>query len=166
MAFLEKARAVAPFLPQMGNRHPLGVRAQPECVVLGVRDGVSPSCKPPVRIFLGTEPGQYRAERVFCWSIEQVRDPSRVYEIFLMKELTGFDRRGWLTGFTNYRFAVPHFAGGAGRAIYNDADQIYLADPAELFDNDLGPHGFLALSDRDTAVMLIDCARMATVWTL
>jgi len=166
MAFFEKARTVARFLPQMGNHRLPGMRAQPECVVLGVRDGAPPSAKPPVRIFLGTELRQYRAERVFCWSIEQVRDPGRVYEIYLMKELADFDRRGWLTGFTNYRFAIPHFAGGTGRAIYNDADQIYLADPAELFDTDLGTHSFLALSDRDTAVMLIDCARMAAVWTL
>ena len=60
--------------------------------MLGVREGVPPSPKPPVRIFLGTEPAQYRAERVFFWSIEQVRDPGRIYEIHLMKELVGFDR--------------------------------------------------------------------------
>jgi mitochondrial fission protein ELM1 len=119
-----------------------------------------------VRIFVGTEPVQHRAERVLVWSIEQVRDPSRVYEIHLMKDLTDFDRRRWLTGFTNYRFAIPHLAGGAGRAIYNDVDQIYLGDPAELFDADMGEHGFLALSGKDTAVMLIDCARMAAVWPL
>src|SRR6266498_5195758 len=106
MALLEKSRREA---------RPPGTRAQPECVVLSVREGVAPSPKPPVRIFLGTEPAQYRAERVFLWSIKQVRDPGRVYEIYLMKELAGFDRRGWLTGFTNYRFAVLHFAGGAGR---------------------------------------------------
>jgi len=41
-----------------------------------------------------------------------------------------------------------------------------LGDPGELFDVDLGEHGFLALSDEDTSVMLIDCARMASVWTL
>src|SRR5215510_5456475 len=166
MAFFEKARTVARFLPPLRKRHPLGTRAQPECIVLGVRDGASPSAKPPVRIFLGTELRQYRAERVFCWSIEQVRDPGRIYEIYLMKELAGFDRRRWLTGFTNYRFAIPHFAGGTGKAIYNDVDQVYLADPGELFDADLSSHGFLALSDRDTAVMVIDCARMASVWTL
>jgi mitochondrial fission protein ELM1 len=142
------------------------MRPQPECVVLGVRDGMVPSAKPPVRLFLGTEPAQYRAERVFVWSIERVRDPSRVYEIYLLKDLAGFDRRGWLTGFTNYRFAIPHFAAQTGRAIYNDADQIYFADPGELFDAELDDHGFLALSDRDTSVMLIDCARMASVWTL
>ena len=100
--------------------------------------GLARSAKPPVRIFVGTEPAQYRAERVFLWSVEQARDPSRVYEIYLMADLVGFDRRRWLTGFTNYRFAIPHFADGHGRAIYNDVDQIYLCDPAELFDMDMG----------------------------
>ena len=147
------------------NRGP-GMRERPERVVLGVRPGVSPSAKPPVRIFVGTEPGQYRAERVLIWSVEHVRDPSRVYEIFLMKELIGFDRRRWLTGFTNYRFAIPHLGGGAGRGIYNDVDQIYVADPAELLDIDMEGHGYLAISPKDTAVMLVDCARMAPVWPL
>jgi hypothetical protein len=141
-------------------------RLQPERVRLDIQDGVTPSAKPPVRIFLGTEAVHYRAERVFIWSVQQHRDPARVYDIYLMKDLVGFDRRGWLTGFTNYRFAIPHFTGGVGRAIYNDVDQIYLADPGELFDTELAVHGFLALSDRDTSVMLIDCARMACVWTL
>ncbi|HEX7231988.1 MAG TPA: ELM1/GtrOC1 family putative glycosyltransferase [Candidatus Binatia bacterium] len=164
MALLRRHRLTR-LLPVMGGVS-TGTRVQPECVVLGVREGVAPSPKPPVRIFLGTEPDQYRAERVFFWSIEQVRDPGRIYEIHLMKELVGFDRRGWLTGFTNYRFAIPHFAVGCGKAIYNDVDQVYLGDPGELFDVDLGEHGFLALSDEDTSVMLIDCARMASVWTL
>ena len=143
-----------------------GTRPQPERVVLGVREGMTPSEQQPVRIFVGTEPDQYRAERIFVWSIEQVRDPSRVYELYLMKDLAGFDRRGWLTGFTNYRFAIPHFAEGHGRAIYNDADQIYLTDPSELFDTAMGSAGFLSINDRDTSVMLIDCERMALVWTL
>ncbi|MGD8957715.1 MAG: ELM1/GtrOC1 family putative glycosyltransferase, partial [Chromatiaceae bacterium] len=137
-----------------------------ERVVLGVRDDIVPSPLPPVRIFLGTETAQRRAERIFVWAIEQVRDPSRVYEITLMKQLPGFDQRRWLTGFTNYRFAIPELAGGSGRAIYNDVDQIYLTDPATLFDLPMDGHGFLSISDRDTSVMLIDCARMAPVWPL
>ncbi len=73
--------------------------------------------RPPVRIFLGSEPAQVRAERVFVWSIERVRDPGRRYEIYVMKDLVGFRARGWTTGFTQYRFAIPHFAGGpAGRS--------------------------------------------------
>ena len=147
----------------------LGVRAAPERIVLGVRDGCAPSAKPPVRIFLGSEPAQYKAERIFVWSIEQVRDPARVYEIHVMKELAGFNRLGWLTGFTNYRFAIPHFAGGQGRAIYNDVDQVYLRDPAELFDQEMDGHGLLAVAPDgrlDTSVMLLDCARMASLWRL
>ncbi len=147
------------------------MRPLPELVVLDVVTGVIPSSKPPVRIFLGTEPAQYRAERIFVWSIERVRDPARVYEIYIMKELTGFDRRRWLTGFTNYRFAIPHFMHGSGRAIWNDVDQAYLADPAELFDTDMGDRGLLTVPPLsssallDTAVMLIDCERMAPIWT-
>ena len=166
MALVEKAQILARYLPSFESHQELRIRSQPERVVLGVREGVTPSAKPPVRIFLGTQLAQYRAERVFFWSVEQVRDPGRVYEIYLMKELSGFDRRGWLTGFTNYRFAIPHFAGGSGKVIYNDVDQVYLADPGELFDTELGEHGFLALSDRDTAVMLLDCQRLAPVWSL
>ncbi|MGQ4808286.1 hypothetical protein NKDENANG_01667 [Candidatus Entotheonellaceae bacterium PAL068K] len=164
--FKSTARFAARMLPRTGRHAASGMQTEPERMVLGVRHGVTPSGRPPVRIFVGTEPAQYRAERVFIWSIEQAREPSRVYEIYLMKELTGFKRRRWLTGFTNYRFAIPHFAKTTGRAIYNDVDQIYLADPGELFDTDLGRHGFLALSDRDTSVMLLDCAAMASVWRL
>ncbi len=169
MAFSTTARRVSRLLDSLLRTDPYhtpGTRTQLERVVLGVRTGVAPSEKPAVRIFVGTEPAQYRAERVFIWSIEQVRDPARVYELYLMKDLAGFDQHGWLTGFTNYRFAIPHFADGHGTAIYNDMDQIYLADPGELFDTALGSHGFLSINDRDTSVMLIDCERMKTVWTL
>src|SRR5688572_31178157 len=108
-------------------------RVSPECIVLAPRPGAAASDRPPVRIFLGSEPAQARAERVFVWSIERVRDPGRRYEIHVMKELAGFRTFGWTTGFTNYRFAIPHFAAslaqraggerrpsGLGRAIYND----------------------------------------------
>lgn len=153
-----------PYMLFAGWHRGPGVRNAPECVRLEVEPGVTPSDKPPVRIFLGTEPAQYRAERVFIWSIKQVRDPSRVYEIYLMKELEGFDRRNWKTGFTCYRFAIPEMAGSHGRAIYNDVDQIYLSDPAELFDIDMGPHGYLCLTRQETSVMLLDCEKMARIW--
>ena len=156
------------------RRPALASRVKPELVLLGVAPGVTPSGQPPVRIFLGTEPAQHRAERNFVWSVEKARNPSRVYEIHLMKDLIGFNRWWWTTGFTNYRLAIPHLAGGRGRAIYNDVDQIYLADPGELFDAGMDGHGFLAIAanDRtgsvpfDSSVMLIDCEKMNAVWTL
>ena len=60
---------------------------------LPVRAGVTPSARPTVRIFIGTEAAQYRADRVLVWSIEKVRDPAREYEITLLRDLPGFDRR-------------------------------------------------------------------------
>lgn len=146
--------------------HARALREAMECVVLPARPGAPPSERPPVEIFLGTEPAQYRANRVFGYSIEKVRDPGRELRIHLMSELEGFDRRGWTTGFTNYRFAIPALAFGRGRAIYNDEDEIYLTDPGRLFDLDLGDRGYLAISDTESSVMLIDCERMAPVWTL
>ena len=134
MGFMTTSRVISRLLPRSETEDALFLRERPECIVLDADADVEPSGKAPVRVYLGTEPGQQRAERVFVWSVEQVRDRARRYEIYLMKDLAGFDRRLWLTGFTNYRFAIPHLAGGSGRAIYNDVDQVYLVDPAELFD--------------------------------
>jgi mitochondrial fission protein ELM1 len=141
-------------------------RERPYVVTLEPRPGTPASGRPPVRIFLGTQDEQWRAERIFFYSIEQVRDPARTYEVHVMKGLAGYVRKGWRTGFTNYRFAIPDYAGRTGKAIYNDVDQIYTADPALLFDLELGEHGYLAVSASDTSVMLLDCARMAEWWNL
>lgn len=135
-------------------------------VVFEAVAGHAASPLPPVRIFLGTEPAQHRAERVFFHSLQKVRDPARRYEVYRMTRLPGFAQGRWRTGFTNFRFAIPDLAGRHGRAIYNDVDEIYLADPAPLFDLPMGEAGYLALTPSDTAVMLLDCARMAEVWTL
>ncbi|MDZ4381847.1 MAG: hypothetical protein U0942_10955 [Parvibaculum sp.] len=143
-----------------------GDMGQIEVIRLDPAPGVAPSEKPPVRIFLGTEPGQYRATRVFVWSVMQVRNPARQYEIHLMSNIAGIPRVSWKTGFTNYRYAIPHLAGNTGRAIYNDVDQIYLTDPAALFDMEMGGKGVLAISVKENSVMLIDCDRMAPMWTL
>ncbi|MGA0530475.1 hypothetical protein [Hansschlegelia sp. KR7-227] len=151
---------------QKDRPRPEGHREAPEVFRLDVEPGVTPSPKPPVRIFLGTEPLQARAERVFLWSVKQHRDPARVYEVYLMKDLKGFDRSGWKTGFTNYRYAIPALAGNHGRAIYNDVDQIYLADPAEMFDLDMKGAGILCITERDNSVTLIDCDVMAARWTI
>src|SRR3546814_16276160 len=76
-----------------------------------------------------------------------------------MRDLQGFDRDRWKTGFTNYRYAIPHMAGGTGRAIYNDVDQVYLGDPAELFDIDMEGAGRRCIAARETAVMLLEDRR-------
>lgn len=166
-----------PYKTRWYNRQPLhwlqksisrddGTMSVPECIHLAPEEGAELSGKEPVRIFLGTEPGQYRATRVFVWSVMQVRDKTRPYEIHLMSNLTGIDRTDWKTGFTNYRYAIPHFAGNKGRAIYNDVDQVYLSDPAILFDMEMDGKGVLATSEKENSVMLIDCEAMASHWAL
>ena len=141
-----------------------GVRAVPELIRLDADPSRGTQDKPPVRIFVGSEPSQFRAERVFVWSIKKARNPGRSYEIYLMKDLTGFDRDRWKTWFTNYRYAIPEFAGGEGRAIYNDVDQLYLADPAELFDMDMSGGGVCSITETENSVMLIDCEKMIDLW--
>lgn len=147
------------------NRLP-GTRDNPPVLVFEAEQGSAEANMPPVRIFLGTEPLQYKAERIFAWSVAKHRNPSRRYEIYLMKDLSGYDRGGWATGFTKYRFAIPQLAGGTGRAIYNDVDQVYLSDPAELFDFDMGDAGLLAIDDEETSVMLMDCDKLARLWEM
>jgi hypothetical protein len=159
-------RVARGLLPALDASRGPALEQQPHCVVLDIKPGHTPSEKPPVRIFLGSERAQFRAERVFLWSVEKHRDPARRYEIYLLKDLAIFSRRFWLTGFTNYRFSIPYFCGYLGRAIYNDTDQIYLRDPAELFDLAMEQAGFLSINDRDTSVMLLDCERLAAVWSL
>ncbi|MGD8416067.1 MAG: ELM1/GtrOC1 family putative glycosyltransferase [Pseudomonadales bacterium] len=152
--------------PARDTMRPPAVCERPETIVFGVRSDMRASFMDPVDIYVGSERSQFRAEHAFLWSIETHRDPSRVYRVHLMRDLAGFRRRLWLTGFTNYRFAIPSLAGGLGRAIYNDVDQIYLTDPAKLFDTTLGGAGFLSVSPRDSSVMLMDCERMQHTWTL
>ena len=163
MAFRSQ-RVLKTFLAGGDSRRPVAAQRRAIKITLRPQPGVRPSEKSPVRIYVGTESAQFRAERAFVWSIARVRDPARHYEIHLMKDFAGFERRLWLTGFTNYRFVIPELAGGEGRAIYNDTDQIYLKDPALLFDADMAGHGVLSINDHDTSVMLIDCEKMVSLW--
>lgn len=154
----------APGLPPV-HVEPPAAPGHPPCLVFRRRDTEARAAA-PVRIFLGTEDGQARALRVFLYSVAVHRNPGREYRIYLMKNLPGFDRSRWRTGFTMYRFAIPEFAGFAGRAIYNDVDQIYLTDPARLYDLSLDGCGYRAISREDTSVMLLDCEQMGGLWNL
>ncbi|MCZ6581010.1 MAG: hypothetical protein O6840_05225, partial [Nitrospirae bacterium] len=84
-----------PYWFRKDRDRPEGTRSRPEVVRLDIEPGTKPNGKPPVRIFLGTESVQYRAERIFVWSVKKVRDPARLYEIYLLNNLKGIDRTGW-----------------------------------------------------------------------
>jgi len=84
-------------------------------------------------VFIGSEPNQIRAERVLQYSIE-ANTKEQVDFVVMRNGLPGFD--DWTnhgpTGFTLFRFAVPHLMGFEGMAIYLDCDMLVLGDIAEL----------------------------------
>lgn len=148
------------------NARPDGYRTAPSSLVIPAAINIESPLEPvPVKIYVGTEPAQHRAARVLVWSIYKNRNPERQYEIFLMEDLAGFSRKGWKTGFTAYRYAIPEFADYQGRAIYNDVDQIYLDDPGKLFDQPMHNKAVLALDSIDTSVMLMNCAALNGLWS-
>lgn len=143
-----------------------GYRQSPVLLRLNPEPGIAASSQPPVRIYVGTESKLYQAERLLVWSILKVRNPARSYEIYLMKDLKGFQRRGWDTAFSGYRYAIPTLSGRTGRAIYNDVTQIYLSDPADLFDCDMNGAAVLSFGSRTSSPMLLDCEKLSIVWTI
>ncbi|HKX45195.1 MAG TPA: PqqD family peptide modification chaperone [Planctomycetota bacterium] len=124
----------------------------------------------PVRIFVGTDPKQKRAEIALEESIR--RTITGPYEITWMNHglgglwadwKIGRERgklplngdAGWATEFTGYRFAVPEAAGFRGRAIYLDVDMLALRDLRELFDSEM-PRPWMT-TPNCTSVILVDC---------
>ncbi len=117
-------------------------------VALGVRPGHPPSAAPPVEILLLSEDIHQRAERIFVWSLDVVRDPARVYHIHFARSPDGL--------IDETRCAAMQ------RAIVNEVGQIYFADPALLFDLELegavvGAHS----AEVSSSPLLLDVAAIA-----
>ena len=149
-----------------GKRAP-GDRRKPVLVRLAPLPGTTASNKPPVRIFVGTEPAQFRAERVFVWSIKKHRDPARAYEIYLMSDLEGFDRSTWKTGFTQYRYARPgtRRISRVARFTTTSTRSISRIRPSSSI-SICAARRYLSINDKETSVMLLDCAKLAPLWQL
>ncbi|OYU00052.1 MAG: hypothetical protein CFE40_01675 [Burkholderiales bacterium PBB1] len=129
----------------------------------------------PIRIFVGAVHSHRLLFEVLRWSIR--RSTRRAVEVLSLGELLGDtlvlpkrpeNRPG--TPFSFQRFAIPMLAGGRGRAIYVDSDQILLRDIAEMYELPMrfgakvlrrtanGPDGKLGL--RGSSVMLMHCERL------
>ena len=146
------------------RRYAKGCRDFPEVICFPAE--TSGDDRAAVRIFIGSDTAFWREERALVWSIKQYRDPKRAYEVHILKELKGFDREGWPSAYAGYRFAVPFFAGGGGRALYLDAGSAFAADPATLFDQDLGDAAMLDDRDHAQKLMLLDCGKLAERWPI
>ncbi|WP_126147498.1 hypothetical protein [Synechococcus elongatus] len=152
----------------------------------------------PIRLFIGSSARNQVEERVLVYSIQRLTQrPLEVWSLLgdrgTVRRPDGSelplpeairDRLGGATRFSTARYAIPHFCGYEGRAIYCDSDQILFTDLAELFDRDLGNAAVAAVPvtaavsrrryDRRhlaplrqqnhasylTSVMLLDCAQL------
>jgi hypothetical protein len=139
-----------------------------------------------IRIFVGTEPKTYLAQRVLEHSIRRhtqaevqitpMIGPDWEYDLQGTSQGTGFSLRRWM---------IPYRCGWTGKAIYMDADQLVFGDVNELWNIDKpyrDKHGFgnqvwcTFQADKfsknpwpQSSVMLIDCQaaqQQSDFWTV
>lgn len=124
----------------------------------------------PVKVFVGTDPRQKKAEIALEYSIRtKTRGPVEIVWMDYGRGgiwadwQIGRDRGrisattgpGWPTEFSGYRFAIPEANGFRGRAIYLDVDMVVLGDLRELYEQPM-PKPWL-MTPSCPATMLIDC---------
>jgi len=122
------------------------------------------------RLFVGTEPAMWAANRVLQKSAEMHSSEAiqwRWMSSDTSEEWRGWQRGeigrdGWGTGFSCFRWAVPELCKFEGRAIYLDADILVLGDLVELWQTAMS-RGVCSLSPHETSVMLFDCKRFASL---
>lgn len=124
-----------------------------------------------IRLFVGTSPNgeDYEAEAVLAYSARL--QSSLPVEITWMRQAKSGTFSGWKcasgrTPFSHFRWGIPAACGFKGRAIYCDADFLFLGDLAELWAAPI-PGVLLAQKSRKpggkvkTCCMLFDCAKAA-----
>lgn len=69
--------------------------------------------------------------------MQLTRDPSSFWYSGLSPE-DGWNTTEWPTPFSGFRWGIPAYCGGKGRALYMDADIFALSDIAELWNQPIG----------------------------
>lgn len=124
-----------------------------------------------VRIVIGTEPSQYVPQKVLEHSIRvNTRSPVDIHFVHQKEKRMGGTNFGFV------RFYLPSLFDYSGRAIYMDADQLVLADVAELDAALDGDHAIALVTQPEgmfkgrpvkpgnqSSVMVVDCAKL-TDW--
>lgn len=95
----------------------------------------------PIKVYVGTDVngGCAECQMVFEYSLR--KHSSRPVEITWMKISDdpasfwyGWNTKFWSTPFSGFRYGIPEHCNFKGKAIYCDDDQLWLRDPAELWD--------------------------------
>lgn len=105
----------------------------------------------PVKVFVGCAANHEDAESQAVLEYTLRKHSSMDVEITFMKqsrdkdspfyvgEGSGWATKRWATPFSGFRWAVPFLCGYKGRAIYTDSDVIFMADVAELWQQEFRP---------------------------
>lgn len=132
----------------------------------------------PIRIFVGSEPGNIKAEKALHWSI--IHTSTSPVELNWMTDIypgsvwdgwnKGRDHRkqdsgeGWKTNFSVFRWVIPELCGFQGRGIYLDVDQILTKDIKQMWELPMNDKMVLAISVERTDVMLMDAEKFNVDW--
>ena len=132
----------------------------------------------PIKLFVGSEIGNEKAEKALHWSI--INTSTVPIEINWMSDMyngsvwegwnKGRDHRkqfsgeGWKTNFSAFRWAIPELCGFKGKAIYLDVDQILLKYIKQIWELSKESYADLAITPARTDVMLINCEKFSKDW--
>lgn len=96
----------------------------------------------PIKVFVGTDVNGGCAECQMVLEYSLKKHASVPVEIIWMKINKdpnnfwgGWNTELWSTPFSGFRWAIPEYCNFKGKAIYQDDDQIWLDDVANLFNN-------------------------------
>ena len=99
-----------------------------------------------INIFIGSSDSDDTwIEKILVYSLLKNSSEKLNIQFLRPNKFPGWNRGGWGTPFTCFRYAIPELMGFKGRALYMDVDILCLGDIAELFNFDLEgkPFGFV-----------------------
>lgn len=120
----------------------------------------------PIRLFMGAAANGEDLESQMVAEYSARKHCSLPLEITFMQQAAKGPYAGWQCGsgrtpFTHYRWSLPAVCGFEGKAIYTDVDFCFMADLAELWNQQV-PGVFLSKVGKKglhkTCCMLFDCA--------
>ncbi len=119
----------------------------------------------PIRLFVGADGGDSDLESLMVLEYSVRKHASQPVEIMWMRQAKDGPYSGWKvnsgrTPFTHFRWSIPAMCEYKGRGIYCDSDFIFMADIAELWNQEMDGI-FLAKVGKKglhkTCCMLFDC---------
>lgn len=120
----------------------------------------------PIRLFVGTDGTNCDLESQMVLEYSVRKHATQPVDIRWMQQASDGPWSGWKCGtgrtpFSHFRWSLPAVCGYEGKAIYTDSDFLFLADIAELWDQDV-PGVLLSKQPKQrlgkTCCLVFECA--------